>query len=118
MEGILALFIPILTILSLFAYVIIRFYLSSKERKYLIERGLDAETIKALYTKPTNPDNKYKYLRYGLFAIGIGAGIALGDILNDVFNRPSLQFFTILVFIGIVFLVSYHLESKEKSSAK
>lgn len=116
MEGILALFVPIITIVSFFAYITIRYYLSSKERRYLIERGLDAETIKALYQKPKNPDRKITYLKIGIISIAFGSGIVLGDIFEEIFNRSSIEAFMIFLMLGVGLIVNYYVETKIKEA--
>lgn len=116
MEGIVALFVPILTIVSFFSYITIRYYLSSKERRYLIDRGLDAETIKALYQKPKNPDRKITYLKIGILSIAFGSGIVLGDIFEEIFNRSSIEAFMIFLMIGVGLIVNYYIETKIKET--
>lgn len=114
MEGILALLIPIVAIICVFAvpvvvigYVIIRTTGSSnKERMELARHGIVPPDRK----KPA--PNKYRSLRNGYLCIGLALGLIAGiiTIVNSVFN-PDIQFLIVsastLLFLGIAYVLFY-----------
>ena len=81
MEGVIAVFIPIIMVVVVGLVFVTYFYYRSRERQMLIEKGLSGEEIKQFF------DKKRDY--FVLFKIGIIAiffGIGLGERKS---NSPS-----------------------------
>lgn len=98
---IVALFIPITAILSIFGVFYVWISTRNKERMALIEKGADAslfETKKKNFTNFT--------LKIGMLAVGIGLGILAGSLLvNYTTLRPQVAFPSMIFLFGGLFLV-------------
>jgi len=88
------------------------FYLFSREKMAMIERGMDPRAHKA---KPA----PYRNLTWGLILIGAGIGILLAFILDNVVMhiKDDSSFFLYVALIGIFgglgLFLSYRIEKKE-----
>jgi len=114
---------PMLVFITFFlvvgATLVSYFYLRSKERQMLIEKGLPSEQIHALYyRKPIKTG--FILLQIGIilvfFGIGLGAGTPFVD-RGDSYE--TLMAVSIFIFTGIGFivanLVGKSLEKKERN---
>ncbi len=94
-----------------------------KERMALIENGLDASIFdkpkKEKKRKADRPHNKYKALKYGMMAVGLGLGLILGTFLN-VFLRiePLPQFAMMLICGGGALIQYYNIVAKKEREEK
>ena len=86
-------------------------YLKSrnKERMALIEKGVDASIF-----APVKKKNNINSLKYGLFFIGIAAGILFGNILYEstILIKEVAYFSMIFLFGGISLIISFFAEKK------
>ena len=97
MEGI---FVPIGFFLALFAILYVYWTTRTKERLALIDKGADASIFK---TEPS----KYALLKWGIFLIGVAAGVISGYALSRVVNAEVAFFTMIFFFGGIGLIVAY-----------
>jgi hypothetical protein len=95
---------PVFVLGIIFGTVLGIVYLSirSKERKMLVERGLDARIFE---TKTRVPSS----LKWGLLMVGLGVGIIIGRILAEytVMSEES-AFFSMIFLCGGISLLIYH----------
>ncbi|MEX8547712.1 MAG: DUF6249 domain-containing protein [Mucilaginibacter sp.] len=109
-----ALLIPILVPLGLFAMIFGIYHLKNKERMTMIERGMDpnADLPKQRQSNPAFT------LTFGLLLIGSGLGLFIAFMLNQwVFtdrgiDSDAVYFGLIAIFGGIGLLISYFIENK------
>jgi hypothetical protein len=94
MEGI---FVPIGFFLALFAILYVYWTTRTRERLALIDKGADASIFR---TEPS----KYALLKWGIFLIGLSAGVLSGFVLSRVINEV-VAFFTMIFFFGGVGLI-------------
>ena len=108
MEGI---FIPIGFFAAIVLILWVYYTNRNKERLALIEKGADAGLFK---TK----GNKFPSLKVGMFFIGIGIGILIGNIIavSTSLEEPVAYFSMIFLFGGLS-LIANHLMEKKKSES-
>ena len=119
-EGRLAIFIPIILFLVIGVVLVSYYYLRSRERQILIEKGLDAESIKEFFNSKRSEKSSYNLMKIGIisvaFGLGLGLGIALGDRGGEDFWVPLFLF----VFTGAGFIVANivgeKLDNKDKKN--
>ncbi|MCH7827066.1 MAG: hypothetical protein IIC75_03675, partial [Bacteroidetes bacterium] len=83
------------------------YYLRSRERQILIEKGLDAESIKEFFDSRKSEKSSYNLMKIGIISIAFGLGLGLGIGLGD--RGPETEFWiplSIFVFTGIGFIVA------------
>lgn len=116
MEGVIAVFIPIISIIVVGLVLVTYFYFRSKEKQMMIEKGMSYEQMMEFMKSRKNP---YTMLKIGIVLIffGIGIGIAMAfDKTDNEFMIPL----SIFVFTGLGFVVSFYATKKleEKESVK
>jgi len=118
-----AVFIPIISVLVIGIVLVSYYYLRSRERQILIEKGLDAESIKEFFNSRKSEKSSYNLMKIGIIAVAFGIGLGLGLALgND--RGPQNEFwvpFSIFVFTGVGFIVANivgnKLDYKDKSKS-
>ncbi len=112
--GIIAVFIPIISILVIGLIFVTYFYFHSREKQMLIEKGLDAQSIKEFFE---NKKDHYWLLKVGIIAIGFGIGLGIGLALNDSTDKdywvPLFLFTTTGIGFVVANLVAKKLETKK-----
>ncbi len=115
MEGVIAVFIPIVMFL-VFGIIIITFvYFRSRERQMLIEKGLSAEEMKLFFEQKRDP---YMMLKIGIISIFFGLGLGIGMLSGDEATQEVWMPMTIFVFTGIGFVVANILGNKLRKQYK
>ncbi len=116
-KSVVAVFIPIIFILVVGLIVIVFYYFRSRERQMLIEKGLDAQSIKEFFENKRDP---YTLLKIGVIIVGFGLGLGLGLILEDAYSKDYWVPFLLFVFTGIGFIVAnrYSVKQYEKIKKK
>jgi uncharacterized membrane protein len=113
--GIVALLIPIISVLIVGLVLVTYFYFRARERQMLIEKGLDAKSIKEYFERKKDP---YWLLKLGIVVFFFGLGLGIGLILND--NTSSDYYVPLFLFtffgLGAVIanLAGKRLERSEK----
>ena len=109
-----AVFIPIIGTLVIGIILVAYFFFRSRERQLLIEKGMDAQSIKEFFQSKKDP---FRLLKIGIVTIAFGLGLGIGIILNDVTSKEywiPLLLFTITG-IGFVIAISFQ-ESLRRSN--
>jgi hypothetical protein len=80
MEGVIAVFIPIVMLL-IFGLVLVAFiYYRSRERQLLIEKGMSAEEMKQFFAQKRDP---FMLFKIGIISIFFGLGLGLGIMMEE-----------------------------------
>jgi hypothetical protein len=104
-ERVVAVFIPIVLFLVTGLIVVVYFYLRSKERQMLIEKNLDAATIKEFFETKRNSE-PFGLLKFGIICFFFGLGLGLGLILEDSTSRDYWVPLLLFTITGIGFAVA------------
>ncbi len=119
MEAVVAVFIPIISVIVTGLVIISWVYLRSKEKQMIIERGLDADFVKALMTRRKHP---YALLKIGIIILFFGLGLGIGLLINVYTGVEEWIPFLIFVGIGLGFtfawLAGRKFEEKDKDRYK
>jgi hypothetical protein len=102
-EGIIAVFIPIIFFLVTGLILVTFFYLRSKERQQLIEKGMEAQAIKELYAGKKDP---FALLKFGIIVVAFGLGLGIGLILQDFTMEDYYVPLFLFVMTGLGFIVA------------
>ncbi len=112
--GFVALSIPIITILVVGLILVTYFYYRSRERQMLIEKGLDAKSIKEFFESKKDP---YWLLKLGVvlffFGLGLGIGLMLEDSTDQGYYIPLFLFTFFGIGAVVANLVGKKLEKSE-----
>ena len=107
----LALFIPIIAIISNFAAIIIWVYLyytsRHRERMALIERGVDASIFK-VNQDPTTA------LKYGIVLVLAGIGVLMGYLLESIGLPAFVAYFSMILIFSGTGLVGFYSYAQKK----
>jgi len=111
MEGIVALFIPIIITLITGIVIISFVYFENKTKQGLINRGFSAEEIKELfYKKEKNKQNSM--MKIGVISISFGLGLGFGLLLEDWYGKEYYIPMFIFVFTGVGFVLANYFDKK------
>jgi hypothetical protein len=107
----------VVAIVSVFGCVPLIIYLvhRHKERRALIEKGMDISLLQGEKKCST-----LESLKYGILLIGLAAGILIGNIL-DAYTRLSEEvsyFSMIFLFGGLALLVYYSIAKKKEEEER
>ena len=107
-----AAFLPVFILAVIFAAVVALSYIKNRtrEREMLIEKGVDASIFKI------NGTGTYTSLKWGIFLVGIAAGLLIGNILAEATSMQSevAYFSMIFLFGGIALIIYYMIDRKHK----
>jgi len=116
MEGTIAVFIPIIMMLVIGLIFVTYFYLKSRERQMLIEKGLSAEDIKQFFERKKDHS---VLIKIGIIAIFFGIGLGLGMISgSDEGTREIYMPASIFIFTGLGFVVANLVGNKMREKYK
>lgn len=101
--GIIAVFIPIVTVLVIGLMFATYYYFRSRERQMLIEKGLDAQSIKEFFEKKKDP---YVLMKIGIVAAAFGIGLGIGMALQDSTGKDFWIPFLLFTITGLGFVVA------------
>jgi hypothetical protein len=105
---ILAIFIPILAILTTGFVIYVYYTCRTKERLLQIEKGVDSS-----FFKNNRPYNSKNLVVLGVFLISIGIGVFVGTFLNELgFDEGISYNGSLLILGGVGLLVGYFLRKK------
>lgn len=115
--GVIAVFIPIITVLVVGLILIAFIYYRSRERQILIEKGLDAQSIKEYFERKRDT---YRLLKIGIIAVAFGIGLGIGMMLQDSTNKDYWIVLCMFTFTGAGFVIAniagHKLDEKVKST--
>ena len=103
MEEVAPVFIPIVLFLVTGLILVTYFYLRSRERQMLIDKGLDAQSIKEFYEQKKNP---FFLLKTGIIVVAFGIGLGTGMMLEDMTFKEYWVPFTLFTVTGIGFIIA------------
>ena len=104
--------VEIMVPLAFFASVVLIVYMyyttRNKERMALIEKGADASIFKT-------GRKSFSVLKWGMFLVGVGIGILVGNILAVSTNlEEPVPYFSMILLFGGGSLIAYYLIEKKK----
>jgi ABC-type spermidine/putrescine transport system permease subunit II len=102
-EEVVAVFIPIIMFLVIGVILVVYFYLKSKEKQMLIEKGLSAEEIKKFFEEKR--DGLW-LMKIGVISIFFGFGLGFGMMLEDATSKEYWIPFSLFVVTGIGFVIA------------
>lgn len=109
--------IPIFAIGSFLATIVILVKITSdnKIRKQILDKGLDADAVKALFPKKWNGvgEGVSSALKWGIVLICVGLAFLIGQVV-PVENPDNLTATCLFLFAGIGLVVYYRIEKKMK----
>lgn len=112
MEGILALMIPIVSVVGFFTALIywVHIYYTSRhrERMALLETGQDAR----IFSTQSRPE---RTLKLGIVLFCVGVGVLLGYFLEQLGMDGEAAYFSMILLLGGLGLISYYLFFARKS---
>lgn len=102
-----AIFIPIITVISIVVMIIYLRRFENEERMAMIDKGMNPSDIKR--TRNTSFP-----LRASLLLVGIGIGLFLGYFLDENTHMEEVAYFSMLLICGGIGLgISYIIEEKK-----
>jgi hypothetical protein len=104
-ESIIALFIPIITVVTIGLILITAIYFRSRERQMLIEKGLSADQIKEFFQNKRK-DNQV-LLKIGIICFFFGLGLGIGIMLNSYNDEDYWVPLLLFTMTGIGFVVAH-----------
>lgn len=110
-EEVVAVFIPIIMTLVIGAIFVIYFYLKSKEKQMLIEKGLSAEEIKKYFEEKRDG---LTLMKIGIISIAFGVGLGFGMFMEDATTKEYWIPLSLFIGTGIGFVVANVLSDKMK----
>ncbi|MFZ2324764.1 MAG: DUF6249 domain-containing protein [Ignavibacteriaceae bacterium] len=111
-EEVVAVFIPIIMTLVIGVILVVYFYLKSKEKQMLIEKGLSAEEIKKFFEEK---HDGLGLMKIGIISILFGLGLGFGMMLEDAYHKDYWVPLFIFVGTGIGFVLANLISSKMKN---
>ncbi|MGA9119623.1 MAG: DUF6249 domain-containing protein [Bacteroidota bacterium] len=100
-----------LTVLLIWGTIILTRH---KERMHIIEKGLSAEDMKALYTSWTRPASPLSSLKWGMLIAMVGLAILVGVWLHTAFYAEDGVYPGLIgVFGGLGLILFYRIASKK-----
>jgi uncharacterized membrane protein YfcA len=112
MEGVIALFIPIVSVIVTAAVIVTVIYFNHRKQQMLIEKGFTAEEIKEMFK--TEKD-KYILLKIGVISIFFGLGLGFGLMFEDWTQKAYYVPLLIFVGTGIGFILANYYGRKLNS---
>jgi uncharacterized membrane protein len=102
-ENVVVFFVPIISVIVTGMVLVTYFYLKSKEKQMLIEKGLSAEEMKDFYTKKKDP---FVLLKIGIIALFFGIGLGFGLMLQEKTDNDFWVPFLLFTSTGVGFIVA------------
>lgn len=107
-----AVFIPIIIVLVIGVVLVVYFYLKSREKQMLIEKGLSAEEIKKFFEEKRDG---LVLMKLGIISIGFGIGLGFGLFMQDVTSKEYWVPLSLFVVTGIAFVIANLAANKIKN---
>ncbi len=111
---VIAVFIPIIMVLVIGAVTIVYFYLKSRERQLLIEKGLSTDEIKKFFE--SRKGDGLTLLKIGIISIAFGIGLGFGMFMEDATSKEFWVPLSLFVGTGIGFVLANVLSDKMKKN--
>jgi uncharacterized membrane-anchored protein YhcB (DUF1043 family) len=104
-----AVFIPIIITLVIGVVLVVVFYLKSKEKQMLIEKGLSSEEIKKFFEQKSDG---LGLMKIGIISIFFGLGLGFGMMLEDWSCKDYWIPLMLFVGTGIGFVLANVISNK------
>ncbi|MDR3627970.1 MAG: DUF6249 domain-containing protein [Ignavibacteriaceae bacterium] len=101
--AVIGVFVPIVLFLVVGMVMVSAHYFRYRERQMLIEKGLDAQSIKEFFENKKSP---YALMKIGIIAIAFGIGLGIGMALEDYTYKDYWIPFALFTFTGIGFVLA------------
>ncbi len=105
-------FVPIILFMVVGIVIITSIYFRSRERQMLIEKGLDAQSMKEFFENKKDP---YVLMKIGIIAFGFGIGLGIGMMLNEYTDQEYWIPFLLFTFTGLAFVAANFIANKLES---
>ncbi|QQS35060.1 MAG: hypothetical protein IPM56_12445 [Ignavibacteriales bacterium] len=116
MEGeTIAVFIPIIMVLVTGLVLVTYFFLRSRERQMLIDKGLNAEQMKQFFE---SKKDQFWLLKIGVIAIAFGLSLGLGLMLEDVTSKEYWVPLSLFTVTGVGFIAANLVSRKLEKDSK
>ena len=104
--------VPVSMFLAIFGILYVFFTTRNKERLALIEKGADPGILSSKHSF------KKTTLKYGMFFMGIGLGILMGNILESYAGlKEEVAYFSMIFLFGGLSLVLHHMVASKDNAA-
>jgi uncharacterized membrane protein len=101
--GVIGVFVPIIFFIITGLVIVTFFYLRSKEKQMLIEKGLSSDEIKSFYDKKKDP---FILMEIGIVSIFFGIGLGMGIMLQENTRQEFWIPFLLFVSTGLGFVLA------------
>ena len=102
-EEVVAVFIPIVATLVIGIILVSYFFFRSRERQLLIEKGMDAQSIKDFFEGKKDP---FRLLKIGIITIAFGLGLGFGIMMEVNYSGGYWVPLFLFTVTGIGFVVA------------
>ncbi len=96
-------FVPIIFFLVIGLIMVVGIYFRSREKQMLIEKGLDAQSMKEFFEHKRDP---YVLMKIGVIAFFFGVGLGIGMMLNEYTDQDYWIPFLLFTLTGLGFVVA------------
>ena len=110
--GVVGVFVPIILFIVVGLVIVIGIYFRSREKQMLIEKGLDAQSMKEFFEHKKDP---YVLMKIGIIAFAFGIGLGLGMMLDDYTDKEYWIPFLLFAFTGLGFIAANFIAKKLES---
>jgi len=111
--GVVGVFVPIVMSIVIGLVIITLFYLRSKERQMLIEKGLTLTEMKEFYTNKKDP---FILTKIGVIAVFFGVGLGVGLMLQEYTEHDFWVPFLLFITTGLGFVIAGILGKTKKET--
>jgi|SRR5690606_32510398 uncharacterized membrane-anchored protein YhcB (DUF1043 family) len=111
MHEVVAVFIPIVITLVIGLVIVVHYYLQSKEKQMLIEKGLSTEEIKKFLEEKRDG---LGLMKIGIISIAFGVGLGFGMFMEDATTKEYWIPLSLFIGTGIGFVIANVLTNKMK----
>jgi len=109
MEGVIAVFIPIVTVLVIGIVVVTGIYFQSKEKQLMIEKGLSYEQMTEFIKSKRDP---FLSLKIGIVILFFGVGLGIGLLIERFTGVEEWIPFLIISMVGLGFITAFFAAKK------
>ncbi|KPK87387.1 MAG: hypothetical protein AMS27_02520 [Bacteroides sp. SM23_62_1] len=104
-DALVAILVPIASFALIFGMFYLYVMTRHRQRLALIEKGADA----SIFGMGNGKSGKYWTIRTGLFFVGIGVGILMGNLLANIGLLDVVAYMSMIFIFGGLGLVLFHI---------
>ena len=111
-SGVIGVFVPIILFIVIGLVLVTFFYLRSKEKQMLIEKGLSSDEIKTFYDRKKRDPyilmkrDPYILMKIGIVSVFFGIGLGFGLMLQENTTKDFWVPFLLFVSTGVGFVLA------------